>query len=169
MVVSSADQGGFFLWVMAAGALAAFVYDILRISRKKIRTRDIVVIIEDIIFFVIAALILYITAYLKNSGEIRWYGFIGYALGFLIYRLLIGDRFIALSVIIIDALLKVIIFILKIVLFPIALVYKILRRPFMFIAWHTGKGAKKVGMVARIRKDKLKKQLKNTGKLIRKK
>ena len=61
-------ETGFFLATVAAGVITAFLYDLLRISRRIIGPGDSVVGIQDLLFMIAAALILFYAAYRKNSG-----------------------------------------------------------------------------------------------------
>lgn len=68
-----------------AGALIAFLYDMFRLKRRIVRTRTIMVHIEDIIFWMIAAIVLFLSSYIISSGETRAYFYAGAFLGSLLY------------------------------------------------------------------------------------
>lgn len=169
MEVSTAQEWQFFLWSLLTGGILALLYDFLRISRKMIPTKDFVVNVEDILFCVLMAVVLFAAAFLKNEGKIRWQGFIGSFAGFAIYRLTVRNMFVNGSVLFMGWLLKILFFILKIILFPVMIVYKILRRPFMFVAWYSRKGMRRAATAARIRKSQMRQRWKNTKQTVSKK
>ena len=68
-----------------AGVLIAFVYDMFRLKRRMVRTTTVLVHIEDIIFWVIAAIILFLSSYIISSGEMRVYFYAGAILGGALY------------------------------------------------------------------------------------
>ncbi len=68
-----------------AGALIAFLYDMFRLKRRIVRTKAIIVHIEDIIFWMVAAIVLFLSSYVISSGETRTYFYAGAFLGGLLY------------------------------------------------------------------------------------
>ncbi|NLM74747.1 MAG: hypothetical protein GX187_01480 [Clostridiaceae bacterium] len=69
----------------AAGILIAFLYDLFRLKRRFIRTKTALIHIEDIIYWICAAIILFLSSYILSSGETRGYFFIGTITGALTY------------------------------------------------------------------------------------
>ncbi len=151
----------FFLSCMVAGFVVAFLYDLLRVSRRIVNVNDLVINAEDILFFVVAAVVLFYAAYLKNSGEIRWQWFIGASTGIFLYIALVRNRFLNASVILYSALVKIIGVLIKILLFPIKLIFKIFKKPINIVAWYTGKGLKRIKGAAIYGKSKAGISLKN--------
>lgn len=77
-----------FCGAAAAGIIMAFLYDLLRLKRRFIRTGTAMVHIEDIIYWICAAIILFLSSYILSSGETRGYFFIGTITGALTYAVL---------------------------------------------------------------------------------
>lgn len=69
----------------AAGVLIAFLYDMFRLKRRIVRTKSVMVHIEDIIFWLISAIVLFLSSYIISSGETRVYFYAGAFLGALLY------------------------------------------------------------------------------------
>ena len=69
-----------FLSSIVVGAILALIFDIFRLMRRHKETRDYIVYIQDIFFWLIVAIVIIISAFITNSGELRGYMFIGYAL-----------------------------------------------------------------------------------------
>jgi spore cortex biosynthesis protein YabQ len=76
-MISIVDQVYIFLYAILGGAIVAFLYDILRIKRRAIKTSIILVSLEDILYWLVAAVLLFLIVYKSNSGEMRGYIFIG--------------------------------------------------------------------------------------------
>lgn len=74
---------------MACGVILAFLYDLFRIKRRFVRTSAIFIHIEDLLFWLVAAIIVFLASYIISSGETRFYFFSGIFFGgFLYYALL---------------------------------------------------------------------------------
>lgn len=69
-----------FFWSIVIGAFLTLIFDIFRLMRRNKETRDLIVYIQDILFWIIVAIVIIISAFITNSGELRGYMFIGYAL-----------------------------------------------------------------------------------------
>lgn len=151
MEVSTAQEWQFFLWSLLAGGILALFYDFLRISRRLIPTKDVIVNAEDISFCIFAALVLFAAAFLKNEGKIRWQGFIGAFSGFAVYRLIVRNFVVNSGVFLVSKLMRVLFFLLKIILFPVMLICKILRKPFALVAWYSRRGVHRAAAAARVR------------------
>ena len=72
----------------AAGVLIAFLYDIFRLKRRIVRTRTVMVHIEDTFFWLIASIVIFLASYIISSGETRAYFYAGAFLEPFIYRLI---------------------------------------------------------------------------------
>jgi len=127
------DQVYIFLYAILAGAVVAFFYDLLRIKRRTIKTNVILVGLEDILYWLVAAVFLFITVYKSNSGEMRGYIFIGNVIGVILYESLFSKIIIKYSVMVINTIKKIVIFICKILSYPFKLIFKILKVPIYFI------------------------------------
>ena len=70
---------------LALGAFLAFVYDIIRILRLLIPHKDKVVDVEDLVFWIFTAWMVFRTLVVYNRGTLRAYAFLGMFLGVIIY------------------------------------------------------------------------------------
>ena len=75
-----ANQVFVFLWCIVVGAILTLIFDIFRLFRRNKKTKDLIVYIQDIFFWIIVAIVIIISAFIINSGELRGYMFVGYAL-----------------------------------------------------------------------------------------
>lgn len=74
-----------FLSSVIVGAILAIIFDIFRIFRRKGNTPNFVVYIQDVFYWIIVTLIIIMSAFITNDGDLRGYMFIGYILGAVIY------------------------------------------------------------------------------------
>ncbi len=154
----------YFLWSLALGGCLAFAYDLLRVTRRIVTTSVFGVNLEDICFFLFAGLVLFWTAYDKNGGQLRFQGFLGAIFGFTLYRRILKDRLVNFLVLCYDAFLKILFWVLKFLLFPIQIVYKVLSKPFLVIAWYSREKARQMNGKLRARQEqkKIRKKCKKT-------
>ena len=64
-----------------AGVLIAFVFDIFRIVRNKVTTGVFLSSVQDVLFWILATLIMFFFIYFANKGALRFYQFMGAILG----------------------------------------------------------------------------------------
>lgn len=130
------NQANLFLIFVINGVIIGLIFDIFRILRKSFKTSDLVTSVEDILFWAITGTIILYSIFVFNNGEIRFYMFIGILLGAILYMLLISHYVIKISVGIISIIKKAVIFIFKILFFPINAIFKIikniLKKPILF-------------------------------------
>jgi len=75
---------------LACGLVLAFLYDLFRIKRRFVRTSVVFIHIEDILFWVIAAIVVFLASYVISSGETRFYFFTGLCAGAFLYFALLS-------------------------------------------------------------------------------
>ena len=86
------SEGQFLLSCFIAGICITIAYDVLRIFRRVCRHNTFWVAIEDLIFWMGAAIFLFYVLYETNNGVIRWFSVVGAAIGMLVYKNLIGEH-----------------------------------------------------------------------------
>lgn len=149
MYTSVKGDGAFFLACVLVGIIAAFLYDIIRISRRIVKANALVICGEDIVFLVVSALLLFYAAYVKNSGEIRWQGFIGGATGVLGYFLIFKNNVVNIGTAVVIWGIKAALWVLRVVMFPVRIVLRALKKPVAFVAWYTSRHISRAKRVAK--------------------
>ena len=81
MSVMIKQEAVFFMASFLTGALLIWCYLILVGLRKVIRHGMLAVNIEDLLYWCVAALIIFVSAFLENNGEVRWYSAAAIVLG----------------------------------------------------------------------------------------
>jgi spore cortex biosynthesis protein YabQ len=162
-------QAHVFLFSVAGGAVIAFVYDIFRIFRKTVKTKNTVIYIQDMLFWIIVALLMFTLVYISNEGELRSYIILGAGIGAVLYMLLLSKIVIGCSIFIIGVLAKIFRFIVVVVAFPIKIVIKIISVPASATGRLSVKAARKIRRLLKNRFSKAgiyRKILKNASKKI---
>lgn len=80
-----------FLWSILVGGVLALVFDFFRLLRRKGNTKNYIVYLEDILYWIIVAIIIVASAFITNDGELRGYMFIGYIIGAIFYLILFSN------------------------------------------------------------------------------
>lgn len=90
MEIYLADQTAVFLQACLLGAVLALLYDCFRISRIAFRTPAGVLFFEDLLFFIICAVVTFVFMLSTVDGKIRFFILIGELIGGVVYRLTLG-------------------------------------------------------------------------------
>ncbi|TCK87860.1 spore cortex biosynthesis protein YabQ [Natranaerovirga hydrolytica] len=78
-------QSQVFLVAIGTGIVIGLFYDCIRIFRRIIKHSNFVINIEDMLFWIISSMILFITLFKQNNGIIRGYIIIGVIIGLMTY------------------------------------------------------------------------------------
>lgn len=151
MMVSVSSQAYIFLYTVAGGMLIALVYDIFRILRKAVKTGGLITDVQDLMYWLIVTVIMFLTIYYSNDGEIRAYLFIGAFIGVILYSLLFSRIVMSSSLFIIKMVTYVIKCIIFIVSYPVRLLFKVFSAPVRGLAGITKKALKKVRSSGRVK------------------
>lgn len=127
MEISVAGQTYTFLMSLIFGAILGLFYDIFRIFRIAFDFGKIAVFIEDALFFTISAVLTFIFIFTVNSGEIRFFILIGILAGAVIYYYTIGMLIYKSAKVIIGFVKMIIRGILRIILKPFYLIYRLMK------------------------------------------
>jgi len=85
MTADLTGQAITFLLTVLAGFAFGLVYDGFRIFRKMLHHNSIITAIEDVLFWVLSALLLFTLLVHINFGQVRFFTFLGVALGIILY------------------------------------------------------------------------------------
>lgn len=127
--MSISEQSYIFALTIIIGFFVGFVYDLFRILRKTIKHANIIIQIEDILYWIFVSVVMFYILLSKNYGEVRAFSIIGAFLGMLIYFLTLSQIFLPITVKIINFIKKIILFVVKIILIPVKFVVKLLMYP----------------------------------------
>ena len=97
-----AEQVYIFLSSVLIGAVMGVIFDFFRALRRNGNTKNIIVYFQDVIFWLIVAVIIITSSFILNNGELRGYMLIGYLLGAILYMLILSNYIKALFIIIMN-------------------------------------------------------------------
>lgn len=121
------NQAYLFLIFTLNGVFIGILFDIFRILRRSFNTPNFITYIEDTLFWIISAFVVLYSLFIFNNGQFRAYIFVGIFLGIAIYMLFFSKYVIKVSVNIISFIKNIIGTILKILLYPIKIIYRIIK------------------------------------------
>jgi len=150
------SQAILFLLTVVLGALIGFIYDIFRIFRKTVKHKDFFIFIEDTVYWLIVSFVMFYFMLNQNDGEIRFYAIVGAFLGMILYFYTVSIFVMKISMAVIKVIKKIFNIIFKVISFPIKIIIKI----FKIIISPFKKVLKKLKNYARIKADKLLKDIK---------
>lgn len=87
-------EGIFFLRCFLSGILMICFYDMIRIVRRIISHNIFAVAVEDILYWVLCGIFIFLLLYHGNGGTIRWFAIAGVMIGMLVYNLTISRYFV---------------------------------------------------------------------------
>ena len=80
-----------FVYSLALGIFLGFAYDIFRIIRMVINSRNIAIFIQDVLYFILSGGVTFLFVLSVNSGNSRFYILAGEGIGWIAYHITIGE------------------------------------------------------------------------------
>ncbi len=127
MILSITSQAYAFLLSVAGGMLIALVYDAFRIFRRVVKTGSVVTNVQDLLYWLLATVIMFLNIFYSNDGELRAYLFVGAFLGVVLYTLVFSKIVMGSSLFIVRIIINVVKAIAIFVSFPVRLVTKLIK------------------------------------------
>lgn len=95
--VAIAQQTQMFLYALLLGGVVGVAYDCFRVTRVAFHLSWGIVLVEDLLFFTLATLLLWRYFLLESSGEVRIFAVVGMLLGWVLYFFTLGTLVMHLS------------------------------------------------------------------------
>lgn len=80
--------------VVTVGIFLSVVYDCIRIFRRLIPHNVFWLSVEDILFWMFAALAVFVVCFVEDAGNVRWFAIAGAAIGAYMYNSTVGPIFV---------------------------------------------------------------------------
>ena len=84
------DELSFFIASLVAGVTGGIIFDFFRSVRKGREEKKVLIAAEDILMWISEAMLIFYVVYKYNSGGLRFYFFLGFAAGFVLYILTVS-------------------------------------------------------------------------------
>lgn len=133
MIMSMGWQVKLFLLTVLIGIIFGIVYDVIKTMRKIFAHSNIIIQIEDFIYWIVISSAMFLIMLNKNSGQVRGFCIGGTLLGMLLYSILLSKFVVKSLVSILNFVAKIILNVLRIMAYPIRILIKILAGPSKFI------------------------------------
>ena len=91
MVFSLATQTVYFLYSILFGIILSAVYDVVRVIRFMGFTKLWQIILSDVVYFFVCAVLTFLFSLPFNNGSVRYFVLFGEAVGFILYRFTLGE------------------------------------------------------------------------------
>lgn len=88
------SQEEVFLLFFIIGLIIGLIFDFFKVLRKAFKTSDLITFVEDLLFLFMAGSLIVFGIIKLNSGEVRFYLFLGMFFGILIYSLTISKLYV---------------------------------------------------------------------------
>lgn len=88
------SENVFLLYSLGMGIFITFVYDILRIFRKVCAHNNILISLEDILFWMFCAIAVFYLMHEESNGTLRWFAVMGALVGMLLYKKTVSSFFV---------------------------------------------------------------------------
>ena len=157
-----------FLLCASGGVISGFLYDIFRIIRRLKECGRISVFIQDTIYWIINTLLVFGIIFYACSGDVRWYQYAAAVIGFLLYNAALSKIVISCSVALIRFILRCIEMLIKCIIFPFFMLYRIFYRPLRYIKTKISEKIAKIRLTTRHFCFTIKKSIKNLMAMCRK-
>lgn len=108
----------FFLHTIGAGAFLMFLYDVLRIIRRLMKHENYWVALEDILYWFLCGVYMFLLIFRENDGIIRGFAIGGFAGGMILYHETISSYFVQGASFLLNKIIQIVIKIFRIILTP---------------------------------------------------
>lgn len=133
---------GFFL-SMGIGVVIGVLYDLFRILRMSLTDHKAIVVIQDVLFWSVSAVLSFLFVFVVNNGEFRGFLAIGEIAGFVLYYFTLGAVIFKISGWLVNWIKKILRFFLRMILFPFKKMYLVFTPKLKKVCKTTKKKAKK--------------------------
>ncbi|OON92950.1 MAG: hypothetical protein ATN31_07535 [Candidatus Epulonipiscioides saccharophilum] len=127
------EQTALFIECIKIGIVMGAIYDVIRVFRRLIKHIDILVHIEDIVYWVSCSFIAFGILYMHNYADIRLFSLVGIVLGAALYILSFSILFMSIATKIVNFFHRCIISLYNLILIPINWTIRTLKIPVKYL------------------------------------
>ena len=163
-----------FMQMVGLGAAAGSLYDVFRVLRVTFKHPNVLIQLEDLLYWVMVTFGVFYFALNVNNGDVRVFMIVGIALGVVIYFLTVSVLFIKMAAALLNLSKNIVLLMFRIFLWPVKTLLYFLSFPYRALrrlAKHVGKPVKKYlqryKLCVKIRKKRIKNHLRMVFKVSR--
>jgi len=149
MDITTNSQAIIFLLCVLCGIVIGLVFDLFRVQRTFSNASKTSLAMSDIIFWLIASLLAIEFIVFFNNGVLRFFEFLGFALGALIYFSFLSKFFRKIISFLLKIMNWIAIILLRIIFFPLILIYKIFKKPYFTVIYGFKSSSKRLSRFAK--------------------
>lgn len=127
------QEAVFFLHSILMGLVITFAYDWALVFRKLFAHGRFLMSVEDFIYWFLCGIGVFYMLYRENNGILRWFAVVGAALGMLIYKTIIKNRFVNIMSTCIHKIMWFVFRVIQVVLKPLKCLFFAVRRCVRFV------------------------------------
>ena len=163
MILSIDEQIDIFILVFSAGIISGIIYDLLEILRMNIKHCKAMIYTEDIIYWIVIIVLLFLVLLDKNYAEIRFFNIAGFFSGMIVYGLVFSKIIKKIIITVLKWIKCILNLLFEIIMTPLRLIWIIIGKPVMTVGNFTKGYLKKLlhlcDYYAKINKKKLSAQI----------
>lgn len=133
LLLSLSAECQYFLRACLLGAALGVFFDFFRILRRSFGGGTVVVALQDLFYWLIAGYATFSFLLRYCDGRLRWFVFCGELLGWVLFRLTLGGLFVMLGSGALNLIIRLVKAMIKLVIWIIRLLLKVLAAPFVFL------------------------------------
>jgi spore cortex biosynthesis protein YabQ len=143
-ILSMSGQAWLFVTTVLVGGAVGLFYDVFRVARRVARHGRFLINLQDGIFWLCTVVFVFYYMLHRNSGEVSWFVLVGMAVGAAIYFSTVSHWVVRGGTAAVRYIMRVIAGVISVILAPLRLIYKFLKRPFVFIVTNIKKPLRKL-------------------------
>ncbi|MCL2203182.1 MAG: spore cortex biosynthesis protein YabQ [Defluviitaleaceae bacterium] len=154
MILSMPEQAWLFLTTVLVGVAVGLFYDFFRVLRRTSPHGRLAVQLEDLLFWLAVTVLVFYYMLHRNYGEIRVFVLLGMGCGAALYFATVSRYVVKISVAIVQYLKKVIAAVIRVVLFPLRLIFAFISPPAKKAARYIRKRLRSLGRYGKMKAKK---------------
>lgn len=120
------------LATLYGGILIGFIYDLYRIFRSLFHPKKLATYIQDTLFWGIITVVSLYVLLISNQGQLRFYNFLGFILGILLYYYLLSKAVIKALVALLKILRDLLVDLWRMLIYPVQVTFCLINVPFSY-------------------------------------
>jgi len=169
LIASISEELFIFFATIYGGILIGLIYDLYRIFRRVFRPKKIATLVEDLIFWIVTGAAAFFVLLFSNDGELRFYTFLGFAIGAMLYIWALSPFVIWGITALLKLIKRIVLKLCIIILYPVRKIVLLLKKPWRWMGKKLRPIYLKIKRFKQLPRSWLKEMKKQVGLIIKKK